>query len=234
MRIAICDDERYESEVLKKAIDDYAVEKNYDIEVCTFESSKEMFKEGKFDLYCLDYSLTDETGIDICLKLKEMYDYSVTVAFYTKYHGYATLFINTVSPDYFISKPLVLSEVHEFVEKFYKASDKSLKRIVLKRNKSYETIYPKDIVLIEASGKNSIIYFTDHVETYPYLISDLEKDHLSPELFVRTDRSYIVNMKYIKSFDSKTINMNDGSKARLSRNDTFRDAYTDFMNRVIF
>ena len=233
MRIAICDDEKFDSELLSSAIEKYSFEMDYDISVDAFESPEILLQSPKYDLYIISYRLNKTNGIELCKKLEEKHSYSATVVFFTKYIDVAPDCVNAVRPDGFLTKPLDEEKLHVLIDKFYKSSVLYSDRIVLKRNKTYDTIHSQDILYIEASGKNSILFFAKSEEKYPYIISDLEKDHLSPKLFVRTDRSYIVNMQYIHSFNKKFIFLEDGSKVPLSRHDKFRHAYTNFLHTAI-
>lgn len=233
MRIAICDDEKFDLDLLSSVIEKYSFEKDYDITVDVFEFPDLLLQSPKYDLYFIDYCFKETNGIEICKKLKEKYSYSTTVIFFTKYLAVAPECVNEVRPDGFLTKPIDKEKLCVLIDKFYKSSVISSDRIVLKRNKTYDTIYSQDILYVEAAGKSSVLFFEKSEEKYPYIISELEKNHLSPKLFVRTDRSYIVNMQHIQSFDKKIIILKDDSRVPLSRYEKFRDAYTNYLNKVI-
>ncbi|MBQ9551673.1 MAG: response regulator transcription factor [Clostridia bacterium] len=227
MRIAMCDDERQEIEQIEHLIREYAVERNYEITIQSFVSGKALLQEDKFDLYFLDYMMDEMDGISLALALKKKFNNAVTICFLTGYDNVAERIINErVYADGFLRKPVDPQQLYDKLDQFYKMS--FFNRLQLKRDGRYETIYPQDILFAQAVDKKSLIYFYDCCEEYPISLSELEKKYLSPELFFRTHRSYIVNMMHIARYDKRVIVMKSGDKVELSRFKPFQEAYRNF------
>ncbi len=89
---------------------------------------------------------------------------------------------------------------------------------------------------IEGNGKNSIIHvcnkeIIDSNET----LSSLENRLKGQKKFFRCHKSYIVNLKYVKSFDHKriylTVNNNSVLLSRYKYDDLV-DSYIDYSGRM--
>ena len=228
MNIAICDDEIFETEHLERLINDYALQRDYDLHCRRFTSGAELLlQEEKFDLYFLDYKMGEMNGVELAQSLKEKFHRSVTVCFLTNYEAAALEVINNrVYADSFLKKPVDPVLLYDKLEQFYRASFSG--RLELKKGKGYQTVYTQDVLYIEADGKRSIFHFDDHAESYNYLLTKLETDVLHNVCFYRIHRSFIVNLQYVARYDSKHVTLIDGTILPLKTRN-FRDVYRDFL-----
>ena len=228
MNIAICDDEIFETEHLERLINDYALQRDYDLHCRRFTSGAELLlQEEKFDLYFLDYKMGEMNGVELAQALKEKFHRSVTVCFLTNYEAAALEVINNrVYADGFLKKPVDPVLLYDKLEQFYRASFSG--RLELKKGKGYQTVYTQDVLYIEANGKRSIFHFDDHAESYNYLLTKLETDVLHNVCFYRIHRSFIVNLQYVARYDSKHVTLIDGTILPLKTRN-FRDVYRDFL-----
>ena len=76
-------------------------------------------------------------------------------------------------------------------------------RVVVKKGREYQTVRLEDVVCFYSAYK--IIFLYDR-ESHKYItekknLRELEQE-LSPDLFYRANRQYIINVNYIKSFRS--------------------------------
>ena len=227
MHIAICDDEAQETEKLYSLIENYALQKDYDIRCARFSSGRELLKEDRFDLYFLDYMMDGMNGVELAQSLKEKFSSGVTVCYLTNYESAALEVINRrIYADGFLKKPVVPALLYEKLEQFYRAS--FAHRLELKKGKAFQTVYTKDILYIEADRKRSVLHFADRAEDYNYLLSELETSVLPGEVFFRIHRSFIVNMQYVSSYDGKSVTLTDGTVLPLKARD-FRDVYRNYL-----
>lgn len=227
MRIALCDDEREENENLSRLIRDYAAVHDYDISTDSFTSGEALLRAEKYDLYFLDFMMDKMDGIELAHALKKKFNNAVTICFLTGYDNIAERIINEgVYADGFLRKPVEPQKLYAKLDKFYKMS--FFYRLQLKRNGGYDTVYTQDILFVQAADKRSQIYFYDRCEEYSILLSELEKEYLPPELFIRVHRSFVVNMMHISGYDKKYIYMKSGDKVEISRFKQFQEAYRKF------
>ena len=226
MRIALCDDEAQENERLESMIRRYAFDKNYDIECEAFTNGKELLERERFDLYFLDFQMDGMDGIEVAQALKDKYSNAVTVCFLTNYETAAAESINRqIHADGFLRKPLDPALLGEKLDRFYGMS--FFNRFELRQGKRFRTVYAQDILYAEAAGKQILLHMIDRVETYNYLIGELEK-MLPRTLFYRIQRSYLINLQHVESYDAKSVTLKNGETLPL-KDRNFQSAYHNFI-----
>lgn len=229
MRIAICDDEQIEVEHLHNLIENYALKKDYQIRIECFTSGKELIGRDRFDLYFLDFLMDEMDGIQVAKALNEKFGGAVTLCYLTNYENAAPKIINgQIYADGFLKKPVDPDLLYEKIDKFYKTSFWG--RLELRQGRSFRTVYARDIFYLEAKGKTTVAYFADSQETFTHLISEVEKLLSSGRLFCRIHRSYIINMMYVASYDTKSVTLLNGVTLPL-KNQNFQQTYREYMFR---
>lgn len=226
MRIALCDNEARENENLKKLIERYAFEKNYDLQCETFTDGRLLLERERFDLYFLDFCMDAINGIDLAAALGEKFSHCVTVCFLTNFETAAAESINRqVHADGFLKKPVDPALLGERLDRFYRMS--FFNRFELKQGKRFQTLYAQDILYVEACDKQVKLHLFDRTETYNYLLREIEKI-LPGSLFYRIQRSYLVNLQYVDSYDAKSVTLKNGETLPMKAKD-FQKAYRQFM-----
>ncbi len=83
IKIALCDDNAMQQEILKDQVSDYINNKNLDTEVTVFSSGLDLLdyieKNGGFDIYILDMIMPGMKGIDLGASLRQMGDNGVII-----------------------------------------------------------------------------------------------------------------------------------------------------------
>ena len=226
MRIALCDDEPQVTEELSRLIGQYAFERDYDLQCECFSDPAKLLEQGKFDLYFLDYCMEPMDGLALAQALKEKFCNAVTVCYLTNYDAAAAQIINGgVHADGFLKKPLDPAQLQEKLDRFYRMS--FYNRFELQRGKRFQTVYAQDVLYVEASGKQVLLHTFGGVEAYNYLLREIEK-LLPAGLFCRIQRSYIINLQYVDSYDAKSVRLKNGETLPLKSKD-FQRAYHNFM-----
>ncbi|MBQ9507294.1 MAG: LytTR family transcriptional regulator DNA-binding domain-containing protein, partial [Clostridia bacterium] len=72
-----------------------------------------------------------------------------------------------------------------------------------------------------------LLHMIDRVETYNYLIGELEK-MLPRTLFYRIQRSYLINLQHVESYDAKSVTLKNGETLPL-KDRNFQSAYRNFI-----
>ncbi|MBQ5969370.1 MAG: response regulator transcription factor [Clostridia bacterium] len=226
MRIALCDDEPNITEDLEQRIRAYAFKRDYEIECERFTDGRDLLERGKFDLYFLDFCMDAMNGIELAQALKEKYSHAVTICYLTNYDAAAAQIINQgIHAEGFLRKPVDDAQLEEKLDQFYRLS--FFNRFELRRGKRYQTVFAQDILYVEADNKQVKLHLFDGVESYNYLLRDLEK-LLPAGLFYRIQRSYLVNLQYVDSYDAKSVTLKNGETLPLKAKD-FQRAYHNFM-----
>lgn len=226
MRIALCDDEPQITEQLRQIIDQYAFDRNYDLQCDCFSDGRQLLKEGKYDLYFLDFCMDSMNGIEVAKALKEKFSHAVTICYLTNYDAAAAQIINQgIHADGFLKKPANRAEVEEKLDQFYRLS--FFNRFELRQGKRFRTVYAQDVLYVEANDKQVLLHTFNGVEAFNYLLREIETI-LPAGLFYRIQRSYLINLQYVDSYDAKSVTLKNGEILPLKAKD-FQKAYHNFM-----
>ncbi|MEA1974707.1 MAG: LytTR family DNA-binding domain-containing protein [Bacillota bacterium] len=217
LRIAICEDDRKQQQLLENYITNLKLEESYELE--KFDSGEDLvrvYENGqKFSIILLDMQLAELDGIQTAEIIRK-YDKDSIIIIITSIIEYAVDGYSVNAYD-FILKPV---EENRFVKVFRSA----IKKIQTENNKTYVlqtrgmTIVLKlsNIVYIESARKKINV----HCEKEQYFsnekISIVEKK-LSKFVFVRISRYYLVNMAHIKKIGTNDILLSTGEVLNYSK-----------------
>ncbi len=226
MRIALCDDEPKETAQLARQIETYALQHDYDMQCDRYSDGRDLLRQDRYDLYFLDFRMDQMDGIAVAKAFKERFGNAVTICYLTNYAAAAAQIINHgVHTDGFLKKPADNAALAEKLDQFYHTS--FFDRFELRKGKSFRTLYAQDILYVEANDKQVLLHTWDGTEAYNYLMSEIEK-LLPSKLFFRIQRSFIINLQYVYSYDAKSVTMRNGDTLSLKSKD-FQKAYHEFM-----
>lgn len=215
--VAICDDDEH----FLKYIAEYVTEKYKDeIRVAAFTDCSELFEYVQFhgmlyDGIIMDICYDDGDGIETIQRLYEISEH-VCVVYVTGYVEHMERIFDT-RPCYFLRKPLNLQTLDKAVEKMKQEMKKQCeKKIVLKIGAKRELgIFADDIIYIESKAHKAII----HTKHSNYEISE-KLDNLQSKLdstFIRTHKSYLINMRYIAERRAYEILLQTGETIAISK-----------------
>jgi two-component system, LytTR family, response regulator len=230
MNIVIIDDEKHCRELLKAQIERYCIDAKIVGEANGVNTGVTLIKETKPDLVFLDIQMNDGTGFDLLNKTD--FD-SFKLVFTTAFDEYAIKAFK-YSAIHYLLKPI---DKDELIDAYLRALHDSLSQAKSKENiiniyekGEFETISLKtensiyninilDIEFIKAEGSYCVFNLENEEKI---MISNPLKDYadiLPQEIFIRTHKSYLVNLKQIKSFNKNAleIEMKTGKKTFVSR-----------------
>lgn len=193
----------------------------------------ELIKALEPDVIFLDVEMPELTGFDLLRSFNEI---KFEVVFATAFEHYAIQAIKNNAIDYIV-KPVSISEVLEALQKVRKKhnhnEDKTLKYNAFLEE--YDNLNVQKLKIPTLSGVqfanlNDIIYF-EADGNYTNLAIDGGKNYvvtknikvfetdLPEKKFLRTHRSYIVNIEYIRLYDTQKsmLVMADGKNIPLAR-----------------
>ena len=94
MRIAICDDERVQQELLKNYIEEWTAENAEKVVLNCFQSAEQFLfsweEDKSYDLLVLDVEMGDMSGMELAKKLRSQKS-EVPIVFVTGYEKYMAL-----------------------------------------------------------------------------------------------------------------------------------------------
>lgn len=159
----------------------------------------ESIKKEEIDLLIADIEMPNLSGYELA-DIIHSHALNISVIFVTGNSGYAVHAFELNVHDY-IMKPYTRERLIQSIERLKEKTKSSeiIGRLYIKQQNDIHIIQKKDIVFIERSGRSTTIYTkTDEIKTY-LTLNELEGE-LRERDFLRSHRSFIINIHYVKNF----------------------------------
>lgn len=219
MKLAIIDDEPINRLVLNKIITANCSYATIALEDGIIESSVKKINELRPDVVLLDVEMKNGTGFDVIKGL----NYMPLFIFVTAYEKYALQAIKNQASDY-ILKPIneeeLLSALSRCRKKLMAAQPAEVQSFfTYSTNDEKKSISTDDILYFEGSGAYVYCISVKEKILLSKNIGEVEKN-LDEKNFIRCHQSYIVNIKYVTSFNQKrngNMILSNGSEIPVSQ-----------------
>ena len=223
IRIACCDDEKQQLELYKTMFTNIEMRQDIKLNVEYFLSGNfmlERFQSEKnpFDLVYLDMDMDEKSGLDLAKEIRQNYHSDCLILFLTNYPKYmqnsfdVRAFQYMIKPDQFDEFERKFNVARKYLEK----DDKN--RVVLKIDEDNVVFFTNEIYYIEKekSSKQFLVYLEDKCVVAKGVLSAIE-NQLLEQHFMRTHRSYLVNMKHIRRIQKNDLVLSNGNLVPISR-----------------
>ncbi|MGD6780078.1 LytR/AlgR family response regulator transcription factor [Sutcliffiella horikoshii] len=163
------------------------------------EEAYEHIKKEAVDLLIADIEMPNLSGYELA-DIIHSHALNIAVIFVTGSSGYAVHAFELNVHDY-IMKPYPKDRLVKSIERLLEKSKSAeiAGRLYLKQKNDIHIIQKKDIVFIERSGRSTTIYTKGGpIKTYQTL-NELEGE-LRERDFLRSHRSFIINIHHVKNF----------------------------------
>ncbi len=233
MKICICDDNTFDTKVLVDTIRNY-YKLNNKI-VCTIDtySFAETFIEefynspNKYDLLFIDIFLNNKNGFSIAEKIKK--DFAINIVLYSSSKDFA---IEGYSIDIFgyLLKPLNSNKLFSLLDKFHKENNNKI--IQLKTNGKMDLIKIKEIIYVESKARKVLFHLDNNeIKSYYYSLDKIQELVDSP-VFLRTHKSYLVNMKKITKIQDTHFIVTNGDFVQIKQK-AVKKIYQEYNNFIL-
>ncbi|MBK6833640.1 MAG: response regulator transcription factor [Bacteroidetes bacterium] len=195
-------------------------------------TAADFVKRNKIDFAFLDVQLNGELGLDIINYLTKE-ELSFEIIFTTAYGSFAVEAFSLCAID-FVLKPINEDRLTEAVNRVLKKHSVSLEqlkilqavsttdkieKIVLSMSEKKIIVQVSDILYLKADNVYTEFYLTNGIK---HVVSKPIKEYellINDKNFYRPHRSYIINLKMVKSLLTSTneIEMGNGARVNLSR-----------------
>ncbi|MGL5295815.1 MAG: LytR/AlgR family response regulator transcription factor [Culicoidibacterales bacterium] len=235
LKIAICDDEVIFIDMYKKVIKKIQDEHQYNLDIHTYRCGEDLIDdmiihEKQFDLIFLDIVMGTLNGIETAREIRKM-SQMVPIVFLTSSKEYALDSYEIRAFNYIMKNSSQL-EV-QMLEAIVACCQKKVTYITIQNKSIIEKIDINDIVYIESNRRKIIVKTKGGMyETYEKLDTIFAK--LSRFGFVRTHRSYIVNLAYIQKITPKEITTIFGDSVIVSRSnaDSVKMKFMEYLQQL--
>ncbi|MBP5346305.1 MAG: response regulator transcription factor [Bacteroidales bacterium] len=183
------------------------------------------------DVLFIDINMPEVNGLDFVASLAA----PPLVVFTTAYSQYAVDSYKVNAVDYLL-KPFGLLEFQKSVEKvrrqfLLQQQEKKVlsddDALFLKVERRVVKVSPMQIRYIESLREYLRLHLADGSTLMTLMPISRIAERLIPAGFIRIQRSFIVNIKYVVEFSKSEVRMNDGQV--LSVGDSFRDNIKDYL-----
>lgn len=237
LKIALCDDNTAELLNIVSLIKKYSSGKPEPIEVSAFQSGAELLdamKNKTFDILFLDILMPGITGMDAAKEIRT-YNDNVAIVFLTSSAEFAVESYNVRAYHYLI-KPASKEKIFPVLDKLSAEVKKADECLKIKTGSSVFVIPFKSIEYMEINAKKLYFFMTDgSVKEVSGKLSDYESSLLARPEFVKTHRSFILNMNHINELNKNEAITELGKRVLISRSlyQTVRLSYTEFLFKEV-
>lgn len=229
--IAICDDETYFRNEIKRLTHNYLKRNNYIYEIIEYESGTELLASRvQFDILFLDIGMEGTSGFEAAKKIRST-NKNVKIIFITNFPNYhkQALLVRAFA---YLNKPLNKDEFDKTLRDaivYYKKNNNSINfeictddgKLVFDLNSIKYFVFSNRKVEIVTSNK---VFYTN---TTIKKLSEQLKDYN----FFSPHKAYLINLKYVFSNSYNQITLTDNSKIPLSqkRSSEFKSYLSEFI-----
>ncbi len=218
-RIGICDDEMSTCTDLENMIYAFFKEWGEQCEVLVWNSAESLRRDmTNFhpNILFLDIELPSENGVSVGKFIREeLLDETMNIVFISHKTNYA-MELFQIHPYDFLVKPIQEGSLYSTIRKILNLDEIQNKEFRYTYNKRENCIPYRDILYFSSRNKIVIIHKCngDDVSYYGKLSDIVSK---LPFQFASISKSYIVNMTYVASWKSDTVEISDGTLLRIAQ-----------------
>ena len=235
-KIAICDDEEKQIKIIEDYLTKFSVKTNVEFIIERFTSSELLLKKyfnetSPFDILFLDMEMPVHNGMEIAKMIRNIPDRNVLISFVTSYPEYMQDSFDVQASQYF-TKPVSYDLFEEKIRNMIMFICETETNItVVSQKKGEIVIHLDDVVCIETSKPSGLIVTNVKEEIFiKGKLSDYEKE-LSDKYFINVHRTCLANMRYIKRFNSDSLEFSTGKTVNVSRRrlNEIKEAFSRYM-----
>ncbi|ACA58687.1 LytR/AlgR family response regulator transcription factor [Candidatus Desulforudis audaxviator] len=168
-------------------------------EAADAQEALKLIKAVAYDVIFLDIRMPGISGIGLARELRTQKNAPVVV-FVTAYEEYALDAFGVGAVDYLI-KPVTEKRLSEVIarlkERFRPEKDKPFAAVAITRRGNIVPVPTQEITHIYAESDRVIVCTAGERASAPYTLEELAR-RLPQDIFFRSHRSFIVNLKFIK------------------------------------
>jgi DNA-binding LytR/AlgR family response regulator len=226
INIGICDDEEMIRDILKEKIKACIAPYMSEADYLEFSSGEELSGNGKMlDLLFLDIDMPGIDGIEAGKRFRTVNkNCKIVMATARKERIKEAFFLEAYR---FIEKPFNENEIREAIDSFMERRIGFQKICLWDRRKKVE-VYQYQIILIQTYDSSTEFLVGQEIFRGVKSLRELEEE-LDDRLFVRIDKKYIVNLKYIEKYEKGIVFIDEKQiKVARRRIRDFEEKYREY------
>jgi DNA-binding LytR/AlgR family response regulator len=218
LHIAVCDDEKTESEYLSRLADEWATNRKIKAAISAFDSAEAFLfaydADKSFDLLLLDIQMKRIDGVTLAKRIRASGG-KMQIIFVTGLpdhiaEGYE------VSALHYLMKPVDPAKLREVLDKAVETAGTRAPPIIVDTSDGPARVFPEDIRYAEAFAHTTEICVAGGT-SYEGRLSIGDFESLLGDGFCRTHRSYVVGIGHVRQITKTDVILDDGKPIPLSR-----------------
>lgn len=218
IRIAICDDNSLQRDLLRDTLDDYMSRTGLPLKPEEFSDGSELLNrirgEGGFDIYILDLIMPGVNGMEVATTLRMLRDEGIII-FLTSTVDYA-LASYDVNALHYLMKPLDRNKLFSVLDRAMAQLQRIEDKFILVRTRDGEVRVPlNDLQFVSLQNRALHYHLVRGSDVDGLVIRVPFREAVAPILkdsrFVLCGISMVVNLTCIDQMDCESVLLNDGT-----------------------
>ena len=204
MNLAICDDNDKDREHIRELLLRYLKQRDIKAQIYTFSSGEEFLSSSgiTFDAVFMDIFMVSINGLETA---KLYPDKKCRFIFTTTSPDFA-LNAFSVNVVHYLLKPVTYEGVAEAMQRCFPSLSAPGPVIHIKQKRLTVPIYQNEIIRVEVFGNNLVIH-TNQKDIDVRMPLKTFYEQLDSSIFMRPQRSHIINMNYIEEIAADSIRL---------------------------
>ncbi len=216
-KIAICDDINADRQYVLEMVNRWAASAGHAVHSDTFTSAESfLFRyadESDYDILLLDIEMGEMNGVELAKNIRKIND-SVQIVFITGFPDFIAEGYE-VSALHYLMKPVSEEKLHAVLNKAASNLAKAEKRLCVTFDRQTDYIPLSKITYIEAQKQYIMIYTEGKAYRMKSSLADAEQQ--LDEYFFKCQRSFVVNLRYVKRIKSDCVVLKNDEEIPISR-----------------
>ena len=238
MKIAICEDDTTQQNILTAALDSYRTPAGEHVQYDVYHNGLDLLASintHPYDVLLLDILMPGFNGIETAREIRESNE-KIPIIFLTTSQEFAVESYRVHAFDY-LMKPVEQDALFETLDRAFTMTESTLeKSILVQTAKAIFSLSFSEIEFVEINNRTlSFHLINGTVKSLSGRLSDYEDTLLRQPKFLKIHRSYIINMDLMKSLNQKSFITLTGNEVPISRNllPAIQKRYIDHLHSAI-
>lgn len=219
MKIAICDDEKSEQQLLCKYVEEWASGKGERVEMSCFDSAESFLfsweDEKDYKVLILDIEMGSMNGMELARRIRET-DSDIPILFVTGYSEYMQ-FGYDVTALHYLMKPVNKEKFFSVLDRL-PTEQREAEKILFQTDEGNVSLPLGEIWYVEADGHRCALHTQNTAMLLKESIGSVEKRLTGYEAITKCHRCYLVNLQHVSVVLKEELVMDNRERVPLSRN----------------
>jgi DNA-binding LytR/AlgR family response regulator len=220
VRIAVCDDNKSVCTQICKIIDNYGYENFCELKIDTFYSGEKLLdsinKGNYYNLIYLDIDMKEINGAEVAKNIrKNSNNYITDIVFITGIENYGKELFEANALK-LIDKPISENEIIDVLILSTKKNQKVSGLFKYKKNLDVYFIPTSEIIYFKKLARRIKMVSINKEDIFYMKMDDLIAEVSNQDVFIRIDRSILINFHHVRRFEYDKVEMSNGDILMIS------------------